>query len=74
MSRRAVSRLAWSLWALSLASAVASVVFRVLNSSAPTAAPQEAPVFLIWGMLIFVSFATRTRSVGSSARWAYSSR
>jgi hypothetical protein len=58
MSRRAVSRLAWSLWALSLASAVASVVFRVLNSSAPTAAPQEAPVFLIWGMLIFVSFAT----------------
>ena len=32
MSRHAVFRLAWSLWAVSLTSAVASVVFRVLNS------------------------------------------
>ena len=58
MSRRAASRLAWSLWALSLASAVASVVFRSLNLGAPKAVYQEPLVFDVWFMLVSLSFAT----------------
>ena len=58
MSRRAASRLAWSLWALSLASAVASVVFRSLNLGAPKAVYQEHLVFDVWFMLVSLSFAT----------------
>ena len=57
MSRR-VSWLAWSLWTLSLASAVVSAVFGFLNLGAPTAASQEPLVFDIWFLLVFLSFAT----------------
>jgi len=57
MSRR-VSWLAWSLWTLSLASAVVSAVFGFLNLGAPTAATQEPLVFDIWFLLVFLSFAT----------------
>jgi hypothetical protein len=58
MSRRAASRLAWSLWALSLVSAVASVVFRSLNIGAPKAVYQGPLVFDVWFMLVSLSFAT----------------
>ena len=58
MSGRVVSWLAWSLWSLSLASAVASAVFRSLNLAAPTAVPQEPLVFDVWFLLVSLSFAT----------------
>jgi hypothetical protein len=58
MSRRAASRLAWSLWAISLVSAVMSAVFRILNLGAPTTASQDPLVFDVWFMLVSLSFAT----------------
>jgi len=58
MSRRSASWLAWSLWALSLTSAVVSAVFRSLNPGAPKAVSQEPLVFDIWFLLVSLSFAT----------------
>ncbi len=58
MSRRSASWLAWSLWALSLTSAVVSAVFRSLNPGAPKAVFQEPLVFDIWFLLVSLSFAT----------------
>ncbi len=58
MSRRGASWLAWSLWTLSLASAVVSAVFRSLNPGAPKAVSQEPLVFDIWFLLVSLSFAT----------------
>lgn len=56
--RRVAAWLAWSLWTLSLASAVGSAVFRFLNLGAPTAASQEPLVFDVWFLLVWLSFAT----------------
>ena len=58
MRSRAASRLAWSLWALSLASALVSVVFASLNLGTPESVSQEPLVFDVWFMLVFLSFAT----------------
>ena len=56
--RRVAAWLAWSLWTLSLASAVGSAVFRFLNLGASTAAFQEPLVFYVWFLLVWLSFAT----------------
>jgi hypothetical protein len=57
-SARAASWLAWSLWTLALMSFVVMGVFRLLNSSTPTAVPRN-PLVLDFGYwLLFVSFAT----------------
>jgi hypothetical protein len=66
-SARATSWLAWALWTLTLMSFVVMGVFRVLNSSTPTAAPRNPLVldFCFW--LLFVSFATVGAQVAS--RW-----
>jgi hypothetical protein len=66
-SVRATSWLAWALWTLALMSFVVMGVFRVLNSSTPTAAPRNPLVldFCFW--LLFVSFATVGALVAS--RW-----
>ena len=58
MSRGVALRLSWSLWALSLASAVASVVFRSLNIGAPKAISQEPLVLDVWFLLVSLSFVT----------------
>ena len=58
MSPRSASRLAWSLWALSLASAVMSAVFRSLNLGASTEVYQDPLVFDVWFLLVSLSFAT----------------
>jgi hypothetical protein len=55
---RAAFWLAWSLWTLSLASAVVSAVFRFLNVGTPTAVSQEPLVFDLWFLLVSLSFAT----------------
>jgi hypothetical protein len=55
---RVAAWLAWSLWTLSLASAVGSAVFRFLNLGAPTAASQEPLVFDVWFLLVWLSFVT----------------
>jgi hypothetical protein len=67
-SARATSWLAWSLWTLTLLSFVVMGVFRVLNSSTPTAVPRNPLVldFCFW--LLFVSFATVGALVAS--RWS----
>jgi hypothetical protein len=66
-SARAASWLAWALWTLALTSFVVMGVFRLLNSSTPTADPRNPLVldFCFW--LLFVSFAT----VGAllASRW-----
>jgi len=66
-SPRAASWLAWVLWTLTLMSFVVMGVFRLLNSSTPTAAPRNPLVldFCFW--LLFVSFATVGALVAS--RW-----
>jgi hypothetical protein len=66
-SARATSWLAWALWTLTLMSFVVMGVFRVLNSSTPTAAPRNPLVldFCFW--LLFLSFATVGALVAS--RW-----
>jgi hypothetical protein len=58
MSRRPASWLAWSLWTVSLASAVVSVVFRYSNPGAPKAISQEPLVFDVWFLLVSLAFAT----------------
>jgi hypothetical protein len=55
---RATFWLVWSLWTLSLASAVVSAGFRFLNVGTPTAVSQEPLVFVIWYSLVWLSFAT----------------
>jgi hypothetical protein len=66
-STRAASWLAWALWTLALMSFVVMGVFRLLNSSTPTAAPRN-PLVLDFGYwLLFVSFATVGALVAS--RW-----
>jgi hypothetical protein len=66
-SARAASWLAWALWTLALTSFVVMGVFRLLNSSTPTADPRNPLVldFCFW--LLFVSFATVGALVAS--RW-----
>jgi hypothetical protein len=56
--RRVAAWLAWSLWTISLASALVSAVFRFLNPGAPAAVPQEPLVLDLWFMLVSLSFAT----------------
>ena len=64
---RATSWLAWALWTLTLMSFVVMGVFRLLNSSTPTAVPRN-PLVLDFGFwLLFVSFATVGALVAS--RW-----
>ena len=55
MSRRAVTRLAWALWALSLALTALSLLLLVLNSSRP-----EVPVYTFWAenVLFSVGYST----------------
>ena len=55
MSARGV---AWSLWTLSLTLSCAVIVFRVLNSSTPTAEPPGPLVLDVGILLLFLSFAT----------------
>jgi len=68
--------LAWGLWALSVASAAASVVFRSLNFAAPTAVSQEPLVFDVWFLLVSLSFATvgalvASRQPGNAIGWIF---
>jgi len=63
-------RLAWSLWTLSLASAVAGVAFGALNSLS------QAPVLDILFLLLFMSFATvgalvASRRPGNTVGWTF---
>src|SRR5215211_2814822 len=55
MSRRAVTRLAWALWALSLALTALSLLLLVLNSPRP-----EVPVYTFWAenVLFSVGYST----------------
>ena len=52
MANRFSVRLAWSLWALSLASAAVGVAFGALNSLS------QAPVLDVLFLLLFMSFVT----------------
>ena len=49
---------AWSMWALSLATAVVSAVFRSLNLGAPKTVSQWPLVFDVGFLLVWLSFAT----------------
>ena len=68
------SRLAWALWALSLASAAAGVAFEFANSPAPTPVPQNPPVLDVMFLVLFVAFATvgalvASRRPGNAVGW-----
>ncbi len=76
MSTRTAARLAWFLWALSLASVGASGMFRVLNASTPTATPRGPLVFDVGFFLLFMSFATvgalvASRQPGNLVGWIF---
>ena len=76
MNVRTASWLAWSLWALSLASAGASGVFRVLNAPIPTATTRGPLVFDVGFFLLFMSFATvgalvASRQPGNLVGWIF---
>jgi hypothetical protein len=58
MSPRIASRLAWSLWTLSLAAIGAGVAFQLLNASTPTEAPRGPAPLGIGFVVLFMSFAT----------------
>ena len=58
MSTRAAARLTRALWPLSVLSVIVWAVFRSLNTPIPTGAYQTPLVFEIWGLLLFMSFAT----------------
>ena len=58
MSTRIASRLAWSLWTLSLAAIGAGVAFQRLNASTPTEAPRGPAPLGIGFVVLFMSFAT----------------
>jgi hypothetical protein len=58
MSTRIASRLAWSLWTLSLAAIGAGVAFQLLNASTPTEAPRGPAPLGIGFVVLFMSFAT----------------
>jgi hypothetical protein len=76
MSARTAARLAWSLWALSLAFTLVNVAFRVLNSSTPTAEPRGSLILEVGFFLLFVSFATvgalvASQQPGNTIGWIF---
>jgi hypothetical protein len=76
MSRRAARWLAWSLWALSMASIAASTAFQVLNASTPTMSPRGPAALSIGFVLLFASLATvgalvASRQSGNLIGWIF---
>ena len=76
MPGRSLPRLAWALWALSLASAAVGVAFGFSNSSSSTPEPQDPAVLGILFLLLFVSFATvgalvASRRPGNTVGWLF---
>ena len=55
---RPTAWLAWSLYALSLASVIVWASFRILNSPTPRGINQTPLLFEMWGLLVFVLFTT----------------
>jgi hypothetical protein len=76
MPGRPLPRLAWSLWALSLASAAVGVAFGFTNSSSPTPEPQDPTVVGVLFLLSYVSFVTvgalvASRRPGNMVGWIF---
>lgn len=76
VSTRAASRIAWSIWALSLVVLGLGGVLRFLNSSTPTAGMRESPVFDAGFLLLSMAFATVgalivSRRTGNLIGWVF---
>jgi hypothetical protein len=76
VANRFWARFAWSLWALSLASAAVGVAFGLSNSSSTAPESQDPAILGILSLLVFVAFVTvgalvASRRPGNMVGWIF---